>query len=155
MQLSQVAALDGQIHLSTRLNKSITDVGVTLYLITDHKQSLPEFTQLYAGYISAEAVSELSYDTNGQSLLLDSTGGEPQEDQRYVLTKLYRTFPVAEMTYDLYPREEENTGLLNEEGEIENRVQAVWLIAGVSVVAIFVLIGAIIMMNKRTNILKN
>jgi hypothetical protein len=144
MQLSQVGA-----HTAKQ-----SAVGVTLYLLSDRKRSLPGFTQQYAGYISAEAISELSYATNGEPLLLDSTGGEPPEEQKYVITKLYRSFPVAEMTYDLYPREEENVGLLNEEGKMEGRTQAVWIITGVGGIAVVILVATIAMMNTRTKTLK-
>jgi hypothetical protein len=118
-------------------------IGVTLYIIAADKQSLPGFDQLYAGYISAEAVRELSYGTGGEPVI------SPASDDRYVLTKLFRQFPVAEMTYDLYPRSEENVGLLNDEGDSRSKQRAVWIIAGVSAVLILILVGAIVLMARE------
>lgn len=78
-----------------------TEVGVTLYLITDHKQELSSFTTVYADEIKKETISKLAIDTQGDSWVA------PKEN-KYFLTRLYRSYPVAEMKNDLFPKAADN-----------------------------------------------
>lgn len=140
LQLSQVANAY-QEQTPKRISE---DVGITLYLIADTKLSLPEFTQQYAGYVSGEAVRELSFTTNGEPML------NATNDQRYVVTKLYRTFPISEMTYDLYPRQEENSAVLNDEGLIAERTKNLWILSTIGGLLVVLLVGTIVIMNRTT-----
>ncbi len=118
------------------------NMPITLYIIADTRKSLPGFTDQYAGWISGEAVSELSFTTSGDPLLT------ADEDDKFVLTKLYdSSVSISEMTYDLYPRDEDNDGLLNDKGEISSKKALFWVLFGVGLgltvlcVVIIVLLG--------------
>lgn len=149
LQLSQVTA---EYDSGEKRYPAPKSVGITLYVIADHKQSLPDFTQGYAGYISAKAVSELSFTTDGKPMLLGGDTAERGTDKTYVLTRLYRYFPISEMTYDLYPREEENTGVLNASGNIANTMLGFWLMVGIGAGVALVLVIVAVRMNKHTNV---
>jgi hypothetical protein len=127
LQLSQVT---GEYH-TTGAWPAVRATDITLYLISDHKQSLPQFTQYYAGYLSAKAVSELSFTTDGKPMLLAADDADKSTSKKYVLTKLGRYFPIAEMTYDLYPREEENTDVLNADGTLGNAKTMFWVLIAI------------------------
>ncbi len=139
MQLSQLARLysKGDDADAPKLKENI---DITLYLISQSRRSLPGFTQSYAGYISGQAVSELSYSTDGEPLI------EAKPDERYVITRLSRSFPITEMTYDLYPRKQDNIGVLNQGERGENT--SLWLLAGLAGAVSIVLIGAITLMAR-------
>ncbi len=122
--------------------KQPDNINVTLYFITENKQSLPGFTEQYAGYISGEAISQLSYDVNGDPLI------DVLASDELVMTKLYRSFPVAEMTYDLYPRDEENTNLLNDQSKADTQQLLLWGLLGFGAVLAAVLVVVIIIISK-------
>lgn len=146
MAMAQVARMystDEPVEGDTRtFPKRPVTVDTTLYLIARSKQSLPGFEEEYAGYISGKSLSTLSYQVDGTSTL--KTAG----DEQLVLTRLDRSFPVSEMTYDLYPREEENKNLLNDKQAAEKKEFLLWGLLGLAGILVVVLIGAIILISK-------
>ncbi|PJA93559.1 MAG: hypothetical protein CO132_02375 [Candidatus Kerfeldbacteria bacterium CG_4_9_14_3_um_filter_45_8] len=141
LQLSQVARLYNDT-TTTSKTKLKNNVDITLYLIAPERRSLPGFTQRYSGFISGQAVNDLSYGTDGESLMSANV------EEQYVLTRLSRSFPVSEMTYDLYPREEDNTGLLNDRVRSDARTVRIWWLAGAAIVVTILLLGALMMMAR-------
>ena len=78
-----------------------SSAGILLYIFTQHKQTLPKFTTLYANWVESDKIKNLAYDNKGNSWIKTNQG-------KYYLTKLYRRMNFSEMTYDLYPRQASN-----------------------------------------------
>lgn len=128
---------------TTKLPTQPKNMPITLYILADSKKSLYGFTEQYAGWISGDVVSELSFNAGGQPTLVADT------DEKYVLTKLYDSVKISEMTYDLYPRDEENVGLLNDQDRISTKKFAVWAFIIVASAAALVLIATIVIIGRE------
>ena len=74
-------------------------VGITLYVLADHKKIVPGFTTEYAGWVKPEQIERWAY-IDGQSWM--------KTDKKYYLTKLFDSMTTSEMTDDLYIREAED-----------------------------------------------
>lgn len=70
-------------------------IPITLYIFTDHKQEISDFTIKYANWIKAQEIEKLAKDDNGNPWV------RPQK--KMYLTKLYRSMEYSEMSNDLFP----------------------------------------------------
>lgn len=89
-------------------------IGVLIYVFSDSKQSLPKFNTQYAGWIKKDVIKDLAFDDNGEPWI------EPKQN-KYFLTKLYRSMRRSEMTSDLYLRQAKNNSVVNVPEEIQER----------------------------------
>lgn len=71
-------------------------VGITLYVLADHKKTLPGFATDYAGFVKPKQIEQWAY-VDGKPWFETST--------KYYLTKLYDSMTTSEMTEDLYLRD--------------------------------------------------
>lgn len=95
--IDSAAAIDGSLYYSPSY------VDVNLYVITDNKQELTDFTVSYADEITGKEVQDLAVDTNGDAWVTP-------DENNYYLTKLYSYYAVSDMDSDLFPKDaEENT----------------------------------------------
>ncbi|MFA6296729.1 MAG: DUF2330 domain-containing protein [Patescibacteria group bacterium] len=74
-------------------------VGITLYVLADHKKNVPGFTTDYAGFVMPKQIENWAV-----------VSGKPwmQTSKKYFLTKLYDSMTISEMTDDLYLRDADN-----------------------------------------------
>ncbi|MDD3887744.1 MAG: DUF2330 domain-containing protein [Patescibacteria group bacterium] len=74
-------------------------VGITLYVLADHKKTVPGFTTDYAGFVKPEQIEKWAI-----------VSGKPciQASKKYYLTKLSDSMTTSEMTDDLYLRDADN-----------------------------------------------
>ncbi|MBU0707752.1 DUF2330 domain-containing protein [Patescibacteria group bacterium] len=83
-----------------------SSVNLLLYVITDHKQSLPGFTNSYAGWLSKKEAEELAYNDQMQPWILPTK-------KKYFLTKFTRYMNVSEMKNDLIFRQASDDSVVN------------------------------------------
>ncbi len=79
------------------------NIGITLYVLADHKKTVPGFTTEYAGWVKPKQIEEWAY-VDGQPWM--------ETNQKYYLTKLYDSMITSEMTNDLYIREAEDDNVV-------------------------------------------
>lgn len=75
-----------------------SSVDVELYILADHKKTLPSFTTAYANWVKKDTIEKWAVDDQGDPLL------SPQEN-KYFLTKLTRYMTYEQMSEDLFPRD--------------------------------------------------
>ncbi|MFH0952622.1 MAG: hypothetical protein V1838_05625 [Patescibacteria group bacterium] len=83
-----------------------TTVGVQLYVIADHKKTLPGFNTKYADWVKQKDIRNWAVDEVGDALL------QPAE-KKYFLTKMTTSLTYSEMTEDLFPRDADNNKKVN------------------------------------------
>ncbi|MFH1537241.1 MAG: DUF2330 domain-containing protein [Patescibacteria group bacterium] len=76
-------------------------MDIYLYVITDHKQELTNFTVDYADSIKGKEIENLATDTNGNAWV-------SPKDNNYYLTKLYGYYYTGDMDEDLFPKDAED-----------------------------------------------
>ncbi len=85
-----------QEYLSIYYPPTEPQVGITLYVLADHKKTVPGFATDYAGFVKPEQVEKWAI-----------VSGKPwmETSNKYFLTKLYDSMTTSEMTDDLYLRD--------------------------------------------------
>lgn len=78
-------------------------VGITLYVLADHKKTVPGFTTDYAGFVKPEQIEKWAI-----------VSGKPwiETSKKYFLTKLFDTMTISEMTDDLYLRDADDNKIV-------------------------------------------
>ena len=89
-------------------------MGVLLYVIADNKQELPGFETKYAGWIKKDTIEDLAFDDSGEAWF------SPSED-KYFISKLYRSMTRAEMNSDLYLRQAGDNSTVNAPDDVADR----------------------------------
>lgn len=118
------------------------NVGVLLYVIADNKQTLPGFNIDYAGYIKKETIEKLAYNDQGSPWL-------KTENNKYFLTKLYRSMGRAEMTSDLYFRQADDNKTVNAPEEQINKYAGFIIVASVGGFIFLVLLILLFIQGRR------
>lgn len=75
-------------------------VDIDLYVITDHRQELTDFTAEYADKITNDEIEDLAVDTQGDPWVAPA-------EKSYFLTKLYSYYAIEDMEEDLFPKDAE------------------------------------------------
>lgn len=83
-------------YMSIYYSPTEPQVGITLYVLADHKKTLPGFSTDYAGFVKPEQIEKWAI-VSGKSWI--------SVTKKYYLTKLYDSMTVSEMTDDLYLRD--------------------------------------------------
>lgn len=123
-------------------------VNILLYVITDHKQTLPGFNTQYAGYIKKDVIEKLAYNDDGTPWIKVSKN-------KYYLTKLYRQMQRSEMTHDLILRQAENDETVNAPTEVKQSWVPFAIITGlggfVTLLLVIILIWQAAIKEKTSN----
>ncbi len=111
-------------------------VDILLYVFASHKQELPQFNALYAGWVEKDKIEKLAYDDSGNPW-------KKVSGDKYYLTKLQRQMRQAEMTSDLFLRQAANDQTVNAPQSVQHSkiILAVTLaIGGVLTLVLLVII---------------
>ncbi|EKD56894.1 MAG: hypothetical protein ACD_58C00050G0002 [uncultured bacterium] len=74
--------------------------SIELYIFSDHKKDINNFTTDYANWIKPNEINKLAKDDNGNNWVMTT--------KKMYLTKFYSYVPVADMTNDLFPDNAKN-----------------------------------------------
>ncbi|OGG86651.1 hypothetical protein A3B87_03055 [Candidatus Kuenenbacteria bacterium RIFCSPHIGHO2_02_FULL_39_13] len=110
----KISAIEHQNNIRSDRYYQNQQLGILLYVITDNKQELPQFSTQYAGWLKKNSLENLAYDDNGNAWL------RPAKD-KYFLSKLYRLMTRAEMNSDLYLRQAGNNTTVNAPDSVESK----------------------------------
>lgn len=74
-----------------------TAMGITLYVIADHRQDISGYTTNYANIIKEEKIEELAFNAQGD-------GWVDVQNNKYFLTKLYKYQYISQINDDVFPK---------------------------------------------------
>ena len=110
----------------TRWNKP-SKVGILIYVFAKNRHELTGFETQYAGWISKNKIQSLASEDGGGPWI------EPKEN-KYFLTRLYKSMPLSQMTYDLYPDQAKNNETVNYVADVDNNPLRMYVIMIIGVI---------------------
>lgn len=117
-------------------------VGIVLYIFSNHKKTVPGFSAYYAGWLDQKKIESLAQSETGDAWIA--------QPKKMYLTKLENMMSTADMTYDLYPQDApDNKGINSGDNWDIIRKYASIAVLGV-ILAGEVLAGIIIVIRRRS-----
>ena len=116
-------------------------VSILLYVLADHRQTVPGYQTDYAGWVEKDTIEKFAY-VDSQPWLI------PQED-KYFLTRLFNVAKVTALKDDLIMRQADDDSLINAEPLQNNSQNGFWVVVIIGLVITAGLVSAIIVLQVK------
>jgi len=129
---------------TTTLSNYYDSIPVLLYVLTDSRTELPNFSTSFANYIDQASTERLAVDDNGAPLL------QPNNDKLF-LTVMSNTMTYSEMTEDLFIRNATSNTTIGNEIKIDKPVssKAINYVIVTSILLTILFGAGILVVNKQ------